>query len=301
MTLSTQTVLEYGFEATLDIINQGFSDYMVPIHLDRAGFQRMLRLDSIDVTLSKVVFRDGECVGAGLIAHRGWSSRLAAMAIIPTARRSGAGKWLLDQLMENAQNRGDQRMELEVILGNDPAIQLYQNAGFQTIRRLLSFKQLNPLGESHNFEKSDIREIAKLVASNGLPKLPWQLSSETLAQFGPPSQGCQLDSAWAVITSPEQSVIQLQSLIVDPALRGQGRATSLLRALFARYPNKTWQVPALFPEEMGPVFESVGFEHSKASPITYGIGFKKLSALRIGVVGVEVGLLGWLKHQNSPK
>jgi hypothetical protein len=34
----------------------------------------------------------------------------------------------------------------------------------------------------------------------------------------------------------------------------------LLRALFAKYPNKTWHVPAIFPEEMTGFFEKAGFE-----------------------------------------
>jgi len=274
MTLSTQSVLEFGIEPTLDILNQGFSDYIVPIHLEYANFQRMLRLDSIDATLSKVVFSGGESVGIGLVAHRGWSSRLAGMAVLPTARRSGVGKWLLDQLIEDAQVRGDHRMELEVIIGNDPAIQLYQDAGFQTIRRLLSFKLENPLGESHDFKITDIREIARLVAANGIPNLPWQLSWETLAQSGPPSQGCQLDSAWAVISPPERSGIQIQSLIVDPSFRGKGRASRLLRALFDKYPEKTWHVPAFYPEEMGPFFESVGFEQQKLAQLHMELDLK---------------------------
>ena len=267
MNLSTQSLLAYGINATLEILNQGFSDYFVPIEFDYAGFNRMLRMESIDAALSRVVFKQDECVGVGLVAHRGWSSRLGGMAIIPTARSSGIGKWLLNQIMEDVKNLGYQRMELEVILGNDPAIHLYQKAGFQTIRRLLGFKGVNPVGESHTLEKTDIREIAKQVAANGFPKLPWQVSSENLSQFGPPSHGFELDSAWIVISSPDKPVIQIQSLIVEPAMRGKGRASRLLRAMFDRYPEKTWQVPAIFPEEMGPVFEFVGFEPQTLSQL----------------------------------
>jgi ribosomal protein S18 acetylase RimI-like enzyme len=259
MNLSTQSIQEYGVEATLEILTQGFSDYIVPIHLDVTRFYRMLRADSVDLAFSKVVLMNGECAGAGLVARRGWSNRLAGMAVIPIARRLGIGKWLLDHLMEAARDRGDQCIELEVIVGNDPAIQLYQNAGFQTIRKLLSFKLENPRGESSPFEKTDIRKIAQHVAANGLPRLPWQLSAETLAQSGPHSLGFQRDSAWVVISNPDYKDIQIQSLIVDPAFRRKGKASRLLRALFARFPNKTWHVPAICPGELGPFFESVGF------------------------------------------
>lgn len=43
-------------------------------------------------------------------------------------------------------------------------------------------------------------------------------------------------------------------------MREKGLARRLLQALFAKYPNKTWHVPAIFPEEMGGFFEKTGFE-----------------------------------------
>ena len=39
----------------------------------------------------------------------------------------------------------------------------------------------------------------------------------------------------------------------------------MLRALFAASPNKTWHVPAIFPEEMSAVFESVGMKREELS------------------------------------
>ena len=39
----------------------------------------------------------------------------------------------------------------------------------------------------------------------------------------------------------------------------------MLRALLARYPLKTWRVPALCPEEAGGPFARVGFERGSLS------------------------------------
>jgi ribosomal protein S18 acetylase RimI-like enzyme len=260
MNLTFQSVLDFGFDETLEILNRGYSDYMVPIHLDSAGFHRMIRVDGIDVSLSQVVIKTGKGVGASLIARRGWSSRLAGMAIIPEARGAGVGGLVMEELIRCAQERGDHRMELEVILGNDPATHLFRKVGFQKIRKLVSFKSKELSGEPSNLEMIDIREVSRIVAAFALPKLPWQLSSQSLAQLTPPNLAFHLDSAWAVISSPQGEQINLSSLVVNPDYRHRGRASRLLRALFAKYPKKIWYIPAIYPEEVSATFVSVGFQ-----------------------------------------
>jgi len=266
MKLNSKSVLDFGLMETMEIFNQGFSDYLIPIRMDPVNFHRMICIDSIDVTLSRVVIdQDGKGLGLGLIARRGWNSRLAGMAIVPPARGKGVGQWLMDILIEEAKIRGDHRMELEVIKGNDSAINLYRKNGLQTFRKLLSFSITSPLGEPHDLVPIDIREVANKVAAYGLPKLPWQISSESLAQSTPPYLAFYLDSAWAVIASPQEDQIQIRSLVVDPDHRRQGRASRLFRGLFYRFKGKTWVVPALFPEEMEGFFEYLGFRKQPLS------------------------------------
>jgi GNAT superfamily N-acetyltransferase len=260
-----KSVLDFGFEAALEVLNLGFSDYLIPIHLDIQGFHQMVRVDGIDLALSQVVIRDGKGVGVALIAHRGWSSRLAGMAIIPGARGKQTGRWMMDRLVCAAKERGDHRMELEVIIGNDPAVHLYESTGFRTIRKLVSYKAHHPDSIPANLNVIDIREVARKVAAYAFPKLPWQLSFESLVQAGYPNLAYHLDSAWAVISSPQSENIYLRSLVVRPDARNQGRATHLLQALFARYTGKTWHIPAIFPEEMSRLFEAVGFEKQALS------------------------------------
>ena len=53
------------------MLNAGFSDYFIPVHLPVAGLLALARLDSVDLALSRVIFSDGQPVGAALIARRG--------------------------------------------------------------------------------------------------------------------------------------------------------------------------------------------------------------------------------------
>lgn len=265
MNLDYLSVLEYGIDKTIVLLNEGFSDYIVPIQMDRPGFFSMVRMDGIDLSLSHVVAMNGSGVGVALIARRGWNSRLGAMSIIPEARGSGIGTRMVSTIIQQAKDRGDLRMELEVILGNEPAITVYQRAGFQVIRKLYSYKAENPEGIKSEFEILDIREIANKIAATGFPKLPWQLSAETIAHYGPPNIGVHKNSSWVVISPPEREQIYLRTFGIHPGVQDRNPPRDLLRALFAHYPHKTWNIPAIFPEELAVIFESVGFNRQTLS------------------------------------
>jgi len=61
-----------------------------------------------------------------------------------------------------------------------------------------------------------------------------------------------------------------------PHARRQGHAGALLRAVIARYPEKTWRVPATLPEEFSGVFEKCGFTREKLSQWQMDTGLDKI-------------------------
>jgi ribosomal protein S18 acetylase RimI-like enzyme len=93
----------------------------------------------VDLELSRVILHAARPVGVALLARRGWTSRLAAMSILPDARGRGIGAVCVRQLLDEAKTRGDQSMTLEVIEQNEPAVRLYEKCGFAKMRRLLGF------------------------------------------------------------------------------------------------------------------------------------------------------------------
>lgn len=265
MTLELKSVLDYGLQESAGVMNLGFSDYFVPIQLDAIKFHELLRTSHIDISLSKVVIQDGKALGIALIARRGWSSRLAGMSVIPEARRQKVGTWLMEQIIADSKTRGDRRMELEVIEQNLPAVYLYEFIGFRIMRRLVSWKLESPGGRPGNLIEIDIRLLADLVNIYGLPHLPWQLSGESLAALGPPNKAYRLDDAYVAISNPEADQIVLRSLLTLPKSRNKGQAVRLFWALFEMFPNKSWLVPAIFPEELSSLFEKLGFIEQELS------------------------------------
>jgi GNAT superfamily N-acetyltransferase len=272
MRFRLESVLDHGLDRALDLLNRGFADYVVPIELDAAELHHLIVEDGIDVSRSRVVYRDGQAVGIALIARRGWTIRLAAMALVPSARGAGVGSWLLGRTIDEAQEHGERAMVLEVIEQNEPALQLYRKSGFRAVRRLVGYVATPPyegnetaLQGHDSMQEIDVREFARRVSACGLPDLPWQVSGESLACLGPPNAAYRLDDAFVLLSDPEASQVAVRALLVDPRARRQGQATNLLRALLARSPQKTWRVLELCPEEAGGPFEKAGFERTSLS------------------------------------
>jgi ribosomal protein S18 acetylase RimI-like enzyme len=268
MNLELKGVLEFKTSQIVDLLNSGFTDYFIPIQLSEEILLGMVRRDGLDMTSSRVVIRNGEPVGVALIARRGWSCRLAAMAVVPEARGCGVGTWITGRLVDEARGRGERALGLEVIEQNEPAVHVYRKQGFVTQRRLVSFSRNGVDRETElDLHEVDIWEVARMVTTHGLPDLPWQISGETLAQAGPPSLGFQLGGAYVVISDPSQPQIALRSVIVEPNARRQGQAKRALRAVMTSYPDKIWLMPALCPEELSPLFEGLGFEYGEISQL----------------------------------
>jgi ribosomal protein S18 acetylase RimI-like enzyme len=139
MNLEFPSMIDYGLERAAEVLARGFEDYFVRIPSTAGILLNMARADSVDLASSCVFVRDGAAVGAALIARRGWTTRLAGMAIIPEARRTGVGRAAVVYLLAEGKARSDRTMVLEVIEQNTAAVELYRACGFKEIRRLVGF------------------------------------------------------------------------------------------------------------------------------------------------------------------
>ncbi len=264
--LSLKPAHEYSTSFLADLMTRSFEAYFVPINITDTVLLTMLRRDGIDLTASRVLMKDGEPVGLAMIARRGWTNRLAAMGITVNARGSGVGTWAMAQLVAEARERGDKEMLLEVIEQNTAGVKLYEKSGFKKMRRLVGYKLNNPqVDTAEEIEEIDIRELARTVTYHGMQDLPWQLSGTTIMQHTPPSRAFRLNDAYCLISNPDVMDVAIQSVLVKARSRGAGLSGVLLRALFAKFPGKVWHVSAIYPEEMGFIFEHVGMQRESLS------------------------------------
>ena len=260
MPLQFVSAAEYGLERTAEVFARGYADYFVKLALTPAALLNMVRVDGVDLAASRIALRDGVAVGAAAIARRGWGCRLAGMAMVPEARRTGVGHALLDLTSAEAATRGEREMNLEVIQDNLPAVALYENAGFRRVRALCGCEgpAAQEAAPDESLRQVDLRTVAAAIAQHGLSDLPWQVSAETIAQLTPPSLGYRLGAAWLALTpAPAGDTVTVRGFVVEKSARHQGAMRALIRAAMARHPV-TWRFSAVFPEEIIGVFEAAG-------------------------------------------
>lgn len=266
MNLDVKPASDYPLPELTRLLNLSFESYLIPISFNLIQFLTMLRKDSIDLFSSRVLIMEDEPSGIALIARRGWSSRLAAMGIVQNKRGLGAGQWFLEKLIHEARERKDHEMLLEVIEQNEYAVRLYRRCGFQSIRRLIGLIcEHADETEAHPLEEIDLREAGKWISQYGISDLPWQLAGETIAHLTPPARAYRKGQTYMVTSNPEAEHVVIWSLLVEPSARGNRFGIEMLKNVMANHPNRTWHVPAIFPEEFGKIFEMAGFEREDIS------------------------------------
>jgi GNAT superfamily N-acetyltransferase len=258
--LTCAQATDYSLADIAELVTRAFERYFVPIAMSETDLVEHIRVDSVDLSASRVVLADGDVAGAALIARRGWTSRVAAMGMVPEWRNKGVGKYLINELLDNARRRGDRQMVLEVIVQNEAAVHVYEAVGFQRVRRLVGLSSpAGAPGKADGLEELDIRELARLIHAHALHELPWQLSAESVAQRTPPFRAYRMDGAYAMISDPASKDVRFYSLLVEPSVRRRGKAQAIIKALQGAHAGRNWHVPAIFPEEIVDSFEKVGF------------------------------------------
>jgi ribosomal protein S18 acetylase RimI-like enzyme len=258
----------YASDDLAALFTQAFEGYIGGnIQFTGESFLAFVSHDNIDLPASRVLLNGEQPIGLAVLARRGWTSRIAAMGIVPAAQSQGKGGWFLRELIGEAKARGDRRLVLEAITHNPRAIKLYQRAGFGVVRRLLGYSvQPQTAGSSVALAEVDIYAVSKLIAQHGLPDLPWQVSDTAIARFTPPHRAYQMEQGYCVVSDVARESIVIRALIVPSADRRQGHATQLLQALYASFPGKRWVIPAICPEEIGRDFlEKRGFVATELS------------------------------------
>ncbi|MFN8587218.1 MAG: GNAT family N-acetyltransferase [Candidatus Eisenbacteria bacterium] len=122
--------------ALVALMNEAYSDYDVPMHVDEGTFRFMVRSFDLDLAESRVALDGGTPVGIVLLGRRGERAWIGGMGVTPPARRRGLGEDLMRAALERATAGGAREAWLEVLTTNVRAIPLYERLGFRHVRRL---------------------------------------------------------------------------------------------------------------------------------------------------------------------
>lgn len=144
-----------SLEGVLDLWNQGFRDYDLPMTTSRQGFLDRLRDLNISSQASLVYLEEGAYLGLALVAETSFKSRrefwLAGLAVRPEARGRFIGRSLILALEDLAKERGVARIVLEQLATNEGAGRFYGGLGFSKVNEL-KLARIRPEGEAGQFD-----------------------------------------------------------------------------------------------------------------------------------------------------
>ncbi len=180
MEIRYEPALELSLTALAEALTKAFQGYYMEVQFTAAGVSQMVRCDSVDLGASSCAVLDGNPVAVGLIARRGWTSRIAVMGVVAEARGQGIGRQLMEQLVAEARERGARAMTLEVIEQNEAALSLYKSLGFRIVRRLVGYTtvpgretpQQDDDEDYGGLAEVDLRTVAHHLMACGLPTCP---------------------------------------------------------------------------------------------------------------------------------
>jgi ribosomal protein S18 acetylase RimI-like enzyme len=128
---------DYSFEELAEIFNATRIDYIVPMPMNGRRMEDYVTDYDVDLENSIVVLdSEKQFAGMGMIAFRDKRAWLTRLGVVPHFRQHKLGHKIMGELVKRAFARAANHVQLEVIVGNEPAKRLFIKHGFMINREL---------------------------------------------------------------------------------------------------------------------------------------------------------------------
>jgi len=241
--ITLQTLENSPTGQLLEVFNLAFSDYVVPFSLTIEQLESKIKSDGIRLELSAGAFEDDRLVAFVLHGHDIVDgvkvAYNAGTGVIPAKRGNGLTARLHAFVLPILKAKAIEKVVLEVITTNEPAISTYKKIGFETIRQFNCFKgPIDATTETGGFE-------IRTLDAHDWPRLrsfwdvqpSWQNSVTAVENLKPVtvSIGLYEDeklSGYAIFNPGTRKIYQLS---VDKSCRKRGAGRQLLAYIAAHY------------------------------------------------------------------
>jgi ribosomal protein S18 acetylase RimI-like enzyme len=199
-----------------ELFNAAYEDYVIPFRLDEERLLFMERAFGNDLDASLVaVGEDGAGIGFTNLARDERDGWVAGVGVVKGHRATGVGEELMRRLHEAARGLGLERVWLEVIVENEPALRLYEKLGYDRVRQLEVWS-LGELAADSNFllpARATVSEANAWIREHRREREPWQRSDATFArleQLEPPLEAIVVYGGAAIVRPAEGRVSVVQ-------------------------------------------------------------------------------------------
>ncbi len=193
-----------------DAMTRSYEGYFTTVKMDADRMQAFVVNHDLDLAASYVAHDDETAIGIANLGRRGTLGWVGGIGVVPAWRRKGVGNLLMQRLIESAKNTGIRDLYLEVLTQNSAAYALYQQLGFQTLRKLhiLNFDAL-PAEPKLVIQSTDVL----LAIERPSPvRNPWQSAPETFRHRAATLQSIVAANVEIIYSSSGQSV-QIMEII----------------------------------------------------------------------------------------
>lgn len=186
---------EVSIDLVFDAFNIGFSDYIIKLSMNKEDFiKRFFGPEGNSIELSHIALDCDKPIGVLLAGIKIWDGiktlRCGALAIHPEYRNKGIASKLMSLHKKTAIENNCKQMFLEVIVGNDKAINFYKKIGYEKIYDLNYFfhDDLSKLIKFDNFN-INIKEVDFIVFKNIISNhkdfhINWQSDLDYVEKLG---------------------------------------------------------------------------------------------------------------------
>jgi ribosomal protein S18 acetylase RimI-like enzyme len=216
----------YSLAQLTEAYNQTRVDYIVPMPMNEARLREYIQCYDVDLSASWVAVEGSIVLGLGMLGIREGRAWITRVGVLPSGRRRGIGRKIIEALLTTAEKRNLGTVWLEVIKGNSPAYELFRSCGFKETRELLVARRPpKPNLNGHDLDDNefakgqvtslDRKDVLELLASRKT-KPNWLNENESLWHFEYLS-GLRIDLSdqeigWACF---HPKMLQLTNIVVD--------------------------------------------------------------------------------------
>ncbi len=181
-----KTLNEVSLIDFVNLVNEIFKDYAIPVNWDVLNFRLDVRENSLNLDTSYVFYENKRAVGFVVTGIRKNRGRIDAMGVVREKRGTGLADRILQHALEALKWKGVERVILEVASSDPRAFRFYQKNGFRELRNLYTLAKKSEeedIPDSFRVFKTDPRWIhrAALEAEITLQRKPnWQREPLTL-------------------------------------------------------------------------------------------------------------------------
>ena len=228
------------FDALVAASNEAFSDYAVPLSVTTAQLRETCTRRGVVLDLSPAVFEGERIVGYTLNALGTWNGVPSAYdsgtGVVPSHRRRGLARQLLEMSFPALRARGARQMVLEVLEENERAVPLYRSLGFEVTRRLHCWRYGGVAELDGHAVEIDLDDVPL-----GFCEPAWPNTIDALRRSHDDRRVIAVDGGYVVVHAATGDLAQLA---VDPAWRRRGVGRRLLRhaAAVAAKPLRIYNV-----------------------------------------------------------